>query len=61
MRVTWRFESTPDGCRVTIEHEFQPRVAPWAVFVDRWFVRPIAGQTLLSFKTMAEALAQPTP
>jgi ribosome-associated toxin RatA of RatAB toxin-antitoxin module len=59
MQVMWRIEATPDGCRVTIEHDFRPRVAAWAVFVDRWFVRPIAGRTLQSFKTLAEALAQP--
>ncbi len=59
MDVTWRFEPIASGCRVTIEHDFRPRVAAWAVFVDRWFVRPIAGRTLLTFKTMAEALATP--
>ena len=57
MAVTWRIEPTADGCHVTIEHDFRPRIAPWAWIVDRGFVRPIAGRTLRSFKALAEALA----
>lgn len=58
MDVTWRIESSAGGgCRVTIEHDFRPRVAPWAGVVDRFFTRPIAGRTLASFKAIAEALA----
>ena len=30
MDVTWRIEPDPDGCRVSIEHDFRPRFAPWA-------------------------------
>ena len=56
MDVTWRIEATPDGSRVTIEHDFRPRVAPFATFVDRFFTRPIAGRTLATFKALAEAL-----
>ena len=57
MDVTWRIEPAGGGCRMTIEHDFRPRLAPWAVFVDRLFTRPIAGRTLASFKAIAEALA----
>ena len=56
MSVTWRIEPTAAGCRVSIEHHFQPRIGPWAAIVDRLFVRPIAGQTLATFKAIAEAV-----
>ncbi len=58
MDVTWRIEPGGDGtgCRVTIEHEFRPRLPGFARFVDRWFTRPIAGQTLATFKALAEAI-----
>ena len=58
MDVTWRIEPTGDGaaCRVTIEHEFAPRLPGFAGFVDRFFTRPIAGRTLATFKALAEAL-----
>lgn len=57
MDVTWRIESTATGCRVTIEHDFRPRLAAWAPIVDRMFVRPIAGRTLATFKSIADAAA----
>jgi ribosome-associated toxin RatA of RatAB toxin-antitoxin module len=56
MDVTWLIEPTEDGCRVTIEHEFSPRVPGFARFVDRWFTRPIAGRTLATFRSIAEAV-----
>jgi ribosome-associated toxin RatA of RatAB toxin-antitoxin module len=58
MDVTWRIEPTGDGsaCRVTIEHEFAPRLPGFAALVDRFFTRPIAGRTLATFKALAEAL-----
>jgi ribosome-associated toxin RatA of RatAB toxin-antitoxin module len=56
MSVTWRIEPTAGGCRVTIEHDFRPRLGPWAWLVDRLFVRPIAGRTLATFKAIAEAV-----
>jgi hypothetical protein len=56
MDVTWRIESVDGGTRVTIEHEFHPRLAAWAQVIDRFFVRPIAGRTLATFKGLAEAL-----
>jgi ribosome-associated toxin RatA of RatAB toxin-antitoxin module len=59
MAVTWRIDPTASGCRVTIEHEFAPRFAPFAPFVDRWFTQPIAGRTLGTFRALAEALAEP--
>jgi ribosome-associated toxin RatA of RatAB toxin-antitoxin module len=59
MDVTWRIEPTEAGCRVSIEHGFEPRFEPFAPFVDRLFIRPIAGRTLSTFKALAEALAEP--
>ncbi len=59
MDVTWRFEPTMSGCRVSIEHDFRPRLAIWATFVDRLFTRPIATRTLASFAEIAEALVAP--
>jgi ribosome-associated toxin RatA of RatAB toxin-antitoxin module len=58
MDVTWTIEPRPDGCHVAIEHDFRPRLAPWAPLVDRLFVRPIATRTLASFKAIAEALTE---
>jgi ribosome-associated toxin RatA of RatAB toxin-antitoxin module len=60
MDVTWRIEDTLDGCRVTIEHVFAPRIPGWAAFVDAGFTRPIATRTLATFKAVAEALAPET-
>ena len=57
MDVTWRFEETASGCRVSIEHDFRPRVPGWAALIDRAFTRPIASRTLATFKAIAEALA----
>jgi ribosome-associated toxin RatA of RatAB toxin-antitoxin module len=58
MDVTWRIEARDEGtrCRVTIEHEFAPRIPGLAGFVDRWFTRPIAGRTLATFGALAEAV-----
>ena len=60
MNVTWRIEPARDGasCRVTISHDFSPRVPLVARFVDRFFTRPIAGRTLATFKALAEAVAE---
>jgi len=60
MDVTWRIEPTATGCRVTIEHDFRPRLPGFAAFVDRFFTRPIAGRTLATFKALAEAIAATT-
>jgi ribosome-associated toxin RatA of RatAB toxin-antitoxin module len=57
MDVTWRIETVDAGCRVTIEHAFDPALPGWAAFVDRLFVRPIARRTLATFKAIAEATA----
>jgi hypothetical protein len=56
MDVTWRIEPLGGGTRVTIDHEFRPRVAGWAALVDRLFTRPIAGRTLATLKVIAEAV-----
>lgn len=56
MDVTWRIEATPTGCRVSIDHDFRPRMPGFATFVDRWFTRSIAGRTLATFKALAEAV-----
>jgi hypothetical protein len=61
MDVTWRIEPLDAGCRITIEHDFRPRIRPWAAVVDRLFTRPIAGRTLATFRTLAEALAGDAP
>jgi hypothetical protein len=62
MRVTWRIEPRPGGgSRVTIEHDFTPRIPGLARVVDRWFTRPIAGRTLATFKALAEAVAGSRP
>ena len=56
MDVTWRIEATEGGCQVTIEHDFRPRFAPWAAFIDMFFTRPIAGRTLATFRAIAESV-----
>jgi ribosome-associated toxin RatA of RatAB toxin-antitoxin module len=60
MDVTWRIEpavGASGGSLVSIDHDFRPRFAPFAAFVDRFFTRPIATRTLGTFKALAEALA----
>jgi ribosome-associated toxin RatA of RatAB toxin-antitoxin module len=66
MNVTWRIESTGDGCRVSIDHEFRPSLPPlfgraWATFIDRLFVGPIATRTLRTFKAIAEVVGAVAP
>jgi ribosome-associated toxin RatA of RatAB toxin-antitoxin module len=56
MDVTWRIQPDGDGTHVVIEHDFGPRVPGFAVFVDRFFTRPIAGRTLATFRALAEAV-----
>jgi hypothetical protein len=59
MDVTWHITPRGTGCNVAIDHDF---VRPLPLlgqdlfprFVDRAFVRPIAGRTLLTFKQLAE-------
>jgi aromatase len=57
MDVTWRIEPAANGALVSIDHDFRPRFAPFAPFVDRFFTGPIATRTLAAFKALAEALA----
>jgi ribosome-associated toxin RatA of RatAB toxin-antitoxin module len=57
MDVTWTIEPRAGGTRVEIRHDFRPRVAAFARFVDRAFTRPIAGRTLATFRDLAETLA----
>ena len=59
MDVTWHIEPTGTGCRVSIEHDFRPRIPGWAAFMERLFTRPIAGRTLATFKSIAEAIHAP--
>jgi ribosome-associated toxin RatA of RatAB toxin-antitoxin module len=62
MDVTWRIEPNGDDtCRVTIAHEFSPRMPGFAWFVDGFFTRPIAGRTLATFKALAEAVQSAAP
>jgi hypothetical protein len=56
MDVTWRIEPTAEGSHVEIEHDFRPRLRPWARVVDALFTRPISRRTLASFKAIAEAV-----
>jgi ribosome-associated toxin RatA of RatAB toxin-antitoxin module len=58
MDVTWRIEQVSGGSRVSIEHDFRPRLPGWAAVVDRLFTRPIAGRTLATFRDLAEALRE---
>lgn len=58
MNVSWRIEPTATGTRVSIDHVFRSRVPGLAAFVDRAFVRPIAGRTLTTFKALAETMAE---
>jgi ribosome-associated toxin RatA of RatAB toxin-antitoxin module len=58
MDVTWRIEPTALGTHVSIDHDFRPRIRPWAHLVDRLFTRPISRRTLASFKAIAEAVAE---
>src|SRR5687768_14801159 len=60
MDVTWRIEATPTGCRVSIDHAFDPRIPGWAALVHRLFVEAIASRTLATFKAIAEAVAPAT-
>jgi ribosome-associated toxin RatA of RatAB toxin-antitoxin module len=64
MDVTWHIRDTSAGgraqSRVTIEHVFSrplPLIGSEALpgIVDRLFVRPIASQTLATFKRLAES------
>ena len=61
MDVTWQIVAVEGGCRVSIEHDFRPRLPVLAVVVDRWFTRPIASHTLATFKALAEALTDAPP
>jgi ribosome-associated toxin RatA of RatAB toxin-antitoxin module len=58
MDVTWRIDAVSGGSRISIDHDFRPRIPFFAAFVDRAFTRPIAGRTLATFKALAEALAK---
>jgi ribosome-associated toxin RatA of RatAB toxin-antitoxin module len=59
MDVTWRIaETAHERCRVEIEHDFRPRMPGWAWLIDRAFTRPIAGRTLATFRTLAEAVVR---
>ncbi|MDP8905610.1 MAG: SRPBCC family protein [Chloroflexota bacterium] len=59
MAVTWHIRPREGGARVTIEHDFSRRLPLVGSellprLVDRFFVRPIAGRTLRTFKRLAE-------
>jgi ribosome-associated toxin RatA of RatAB toxin-antitoxin module len=56
MDVTWRIEPDGDGAHVVIEHDFTPGIPGFALVVDRFFTRPIAGRTLATFKAIAEVV-----
>lgn len=61
MRVSWHIRPKDDGAaQVSIEHEFE-RPLPLLgrellpSLVNRFFIRPIAGHTLATFKALAES------
>lgn len=61
MDVTWHIRPLDGGAGsdVSIEHHFQRRLPLLGdellpALVDRFFVRPIAGRTLATFKSLAE-------
>jgi ribosome-associated toxin RatA of RatAB toxin-antitoxin module len=63
MDVTWHIRSTGTGSHVSIEHDFSRRLPLlgdqlYPRIVDRFFVRPIAGRTLATFKALAETRAR---
>jgi ribosome-associated toxin RatA of RatAB toxin-antitoxin module len=58
MDVTWRIVAAGTGCRVSIEHDFRSSLPLWSVLVDRVFVRAIAGRTLATFRSIAEAVVR---
>lgn len=63
MDVTWSIEALEGDLgrtHVEITHDFRPRAPGFAAFVDRFFTRPIAGRTLATFKSIAEAVASAT-
>jgi hypothetical protein len=57
MEASWQIEATDGGCRVTIEHVYPAGGPVPAALIDRLFARPIASQTLATFRVLAEALA----
>jgi ribosome-associated toxin RatA of RatAB toxin-antitoxin module len=64
MVVTWHIRAVEGGTRVTIEHDFSRRLPILGneilpALVDRFFVRPIASQTLATFRSLAERTAEP--
>jgi ribosome-associated toxin RatA of RatAB toxin-antitoxin module len=58
MDVRWQIEPDAGGCRITIVHDHRPRIAAWAVIVDRLVIRHVACRTLRTFKAIAEAIAR---
>jgi hypothetical protein len=64
MRVTWQIRPHGGGARVALDHElsrslplpFLSRGDRYPRLIDRWFVRPIAGQTLATFRALCESL-----
>jgi ribosome-associated toxin RatA of RatAB toxin-antitoxin module len=56
MDVTWHIEPAGAGTRVEIDHVFTPRVPGWAWLVDTFVTRAVAGRTLASFRSIAEAV-----
>lgn len=61
MDVAWTLEPRAGGTRVEIDHDFRPRMPGFAILVDRFFTRPIAGRTLATVRDLAETLAAVSP
>lgn len=59
MEVTWHIRPGATGSRVSIEHVFSRRLPllgdeALPAFINRFFIRPIAGRTLATFRDLAE-------
>jgi ribosome-associated toxin RatA of RatAB toxin-antitoxin module len=59
MEVVWHIRAHDSGSRVSIEHDFSRRLPLLGsellpAIVNRFFIRPIAGRTLATFKALAE-------
>ncbi len=64
MEVTWHIRPRAGGAVVSIEHDFSRRLPLLGheflpAVVNRLFIRPIAGRTLASFRSLAEGRTPP--
>lgn len=60
MAVVWHIREVPTGASVSIEHSFSRSLPLLGAellpeLINRLFIRPIAGRTLATFKSLAES------